>query len=275
MTSLQPGIVSLFEGGLGNRLFQVAAAYVASIKYNCPLYLIKSEHQNHHLKRVNYFDELFKEIGIAIDDKTYKDMFPHGLNYSDNYHHPFWVSTEAYSTDNITIPVVFSQYYQYYPPLKMYEKEIRALFLNGLDRYINDIKNTYENLSNSAFLHVRRGDYLLYPRHPVLPISYYEKCINQLDVDTIYVFSDDISWAKNNDYFKQVRNIVFIENDDELYTLAFMTLCKKGAICANSSFSWWGAFLGAYENRSPVFVPSLWMLECRIDSLFPEEWITI
>jgi hypothetical protein len=54
-----------------------------------------------------------------------------------------------------------------------------------------------------------------------------------------------------------------------------MSLCKKGAICANSSFSWWGAFLGAYENRAPIFVPHLWMHECRIDSLFPEEWTIV
>lgn len=53
-----------------------------------------------------------------------------------------------------------------------------------------------------------------------------------------------------------------------------MSLCYSGAICANSTFSWWGAFLGAYSQRNPVFVPRNWIRE-KIWNLFPEEWIII
>ena len=56
-------------------------------------------------------------------------------------------------------------------------------------------------------------------------------------------------------------------------TLALMSLCKAGAICANSTFSWWGAFLGAHGVRAPVFVPERWIGGDKLPvALFPDEW---
>ena len=54
-----------------------------------------------------------------------------------------------------------------------------------------------------------------------------------------------------------------------------MSKCHAGAICANSSFSWWGAFLGAYEKRNLVFIPRDWIRNCKVDCLFPDEWIKL
>jgi hypothetical protein len=54
-----------------------------------------------------------------------------------------------------------------------------------------------------------------------------------------------------------------------------MSLCNSAAICANSTFSWWGAFLGAYEMRNPVIVPKKWINEPYAENLIPEEWIRI
>jgi hypothetical protein len=56
-----------------------------------------------------------------------------------------------------------------------------------------------------------------------------------------------------------------------------MSLCTKAAICANSTFSWWGAYLGAYKFRNKVFVPRDWIKQTQYDInlLVPEEWIKI
>ena len=55
-----------------------------------------------------------------------------------------------------------------------------------------------------------------------------------------------------------------------------MSLCKGGAICSNSTFCWWGAFLGTYEKRNPVFVPKKWIsVKDDMSNLFPSEWIII
>ena len=66
-----------------------------------------------------------------------------------------------------------------------------------------------------------------------------------------------------------------IESIDELYCLAFMSLCLGGAICANSTFSWWGAFLGTYGKRNPIFVPRLWSKVYNTNGLYPDEWIKL
>jgi hypothetical protein len=56
-----------------------------------------------------------------------------------------------------------------------------------------------------------------------------------------------------------------------------MSLCKGGAICANSSFSWWGAFLGSYSERNPVIIPKRWIKNNSSDpiDMFPSEWIQL
>jgi hypothetical protein len=167
-------------------------------------------------------------------------------------------------------------YYQYYPPISIYENEIRDLFLKGLDEYRNEYlkeKNTYEE---SAFIHIRRNDYIkLSNYHYVQDMDYYNKALLLLEknenIKKFYIFSDDISYIKKN-FTKD--NFIIIDEKNELKSLALMSLCTGGAICANSTFSWWGAFLGAYGKNNTVIVPSKWINE-KIYNLFPEEWIII
>ena len=267
------GIILEFCGGLGNRIWQLTAAIITAIKYEQPIYLDKSIHVNHSGDTVDYFSTIFRDIGI---DSRY--IVP-PLHEHTTYYTQFMISTESYTNDNLNFPILFNQYFQYYPPIKFYEDQIRSLFVNNIQEYRDKIISTYPDVNDSIFMHIRRGDYLKFPRHPIPPISYYQLCLNKycdltqtcLDDLVIYVFSDDIEWVKSHSFF---RNNIFriIVLKDEIETLAFMSLCHKGAICANSSFSWWGAFLGAHGARNPVFVPHNWILEARVDSLFPDEW---
>lgn len=271
-----------FCGGLGNKMFQLAAGYTAAKKYACPLYVKKQQDRNHHQKVVNYYDSIFLFIGTHLSEEEYErvkqDLFPGAKNYIHNYIYQFMVSTEAYSLENLTIPVIFNQYFQYYPPLKPVEQELQQVFLKGLKKYRDVIQEQYPdtNWNKSVFLHIRRGDYLNYPdRHPVTGLDYYEKCISLINkTHKIFVFSDDPQWVKQQGLFQDSR-INIIENEDEIYSLAFMSKCNGGAICANSSFSWWGAFLGPHRFRSPVYIPKTWILQCEVAGLFPEEWVVI
>jgi len=276
-----PGVIVHFCGGVGNQLFQLAAGYIAAKKYNCPLYIYNFKYKNHRNKMVDYFESIYKNIGIHIPD-TYFDrflnvMFSGGpVNNIFNYSHQFFITTEPYSIDNLSIPIMFNQFFQFYPPLKPYERDIRQLYMNAFQKYTDAVSLFYPQSTNSIFLHIRRGDYLLHgDKHPVLPISYYEEGLSRFDISSlsnIFVFSDDIKWAKQQPLLNENPKVVFIDNEDELLTLAFMAMCKKGAICANSSFSWWGAFLGAYESRNPIFVPNKWIGGHSKIVLFPEEW---
>lgn len=284
--SYEPGIVVQFCGGLGNKMFQFAAGYSASRRYNCPLYTKKVEFWNHQNECINYFETIFRYMGTHLEPEIYDEvvntMFPAGLNYIHNFIYQFMISTEAYSIDGLTIPVIFNQYFQFYPPLKMYEEDIRAIYLQGLHLTSTKVRDDWSdvNFDKCAFLHVRRGDYLNHPdRHPVQPLSYYETAVIKLmeenkDIDKIFVFSDDMNWVNQEDFFTHYK-MQKIDTTDEMYTLAFMSMCKGGAICANSSFSWWGAFLGSYEKRKPVYVPKNWIMQCVVAGLFPDEWIII
>lgn len=278
-----PGIIVEFCGGLGNKMFQLSAGYMASRKYNCPLYYVNSANSNHHGNTVCYTDNIFKYMGNALtpdEINAYKcAFFPSSQNRIFNHTQQFWISTEKYEMpDNLSIPVIFDQYFQYYPPLKSVEYELRDIYIKGLAEPISRISMEFssELLNNSVFIHIRRGDYLQFPRHPIIPITYYEKCMSEFTTHThFFVFSDDVEWIKTQPQFSNNSSVTIIDSNDEIYSLAFMSLCKKGAICANSSFSWWGAFLGAHGARSSVYVPMPWMFQCTIGGLFPEEWNTV
>ena len=165
-------------------------------------------------------------------------------------------------------------YYQYYPPIAEAEQEIRSLLTEPLAvrREAHRQRGSHTNI---AFLHIRRGDYLKNPSlTPVLPMSYYVTAVNRLlnanpAITKILVLSDDIKWVATQPLFQS--QLFELTDYDELDSMALMSICKGGAILANSTFSWWGAFLGPYEDRSPIFYPQSW-IPGEIVNLFPKEW---
>jgi hypothetical protein len=276
---LRKGIIPIMSGGLGNQMFIMASAYIVSIVSNYPLYILKNtlENNKHNIHKYDYNKTIFKYFGIAINLEytklkehiDFKDYIYHSHNYSNGF--------DEWNPYEVEEGTIMMSYYQYYPSLQNFENEIRFTFLKGLS-HVNlnqDIKE------NDSFLHIRRGDYLEHQNiHFIQPISYYYECIEQLlkmndNVSRIYVISDDIEWIKEKKLFK--GNIFHIvENLDELQTMLLMSLCKGGAICSNSTFCWWGAFLGTYEKRNPVFVPKKWIsVKDDMSNLFPPEWIII
>ncbi len=158
-----------------------------------------------------------------------------------------------------------------------YEKEIREFFKipNEVKQFID---HKYKNLFNGdklTSIHVRRGDYLkLSHVHKVLPIEYYNEAINKLDsiTDKFIVFSNDIEWCQTvfiGDKY------IFIDNEKDYIELYLMSLCNNHVI-ANSSFSWWGAWLNPDKNKT-VIAPKDWFShnDLNTDDLIPDSWIKI
>jgi len=108
---------------------------------------------------------------------------------------------------------------------------------------------------DSLSIHVRRTDYLtIQDYHPVQNLSYYESAIDLLNhKGNIYIFSDDIQWCKDNFKFDKMH---FIHNQDPLIDLWTMASCEKNVI-ANSSFSWWAAWINNNYNKK-VVCPKNW-----------------
>jgi hypothetical protein len=124
-------------------------------------------------------------------------------------------------------------------------------------------------------LHIRRTDYITNPNHTVLELSYYEEALKQFDDCEVLVFSDDPVWCNQQKLFSDDRFLI-ADGNTNYVDLCLMTLCS-GHIIANSSFSWWGAWL---SNSKKVVAPSGWFIGSDNEHLdtkdiIPETWIVI
>jgi hypothetical protein len=132
---------------------------------------------------------------------------------------------------------------------------------------LESLEQNYTIKPNSGFIHVRRGDYLKCG-FDLKDTSYYTKAINYFShIKHWYIFSDDIQWCKDSKLF---INATYVEESDPLKSLTMMSQIKDAAIIANSTFSWWGAYLGCGTQN--VTYPKCWLNNTTPD-LFPSEWI--
>uniref|UniRef100_A0A6C0D6G5 Glycosyltransferase n=1 Tax=viral metagenome TaxID=1070528 RepID=A0A6C0D6G5_9ZZZZ len=237
-------------GGIGNQLFQYAAGFLQKKVSSSNLVLCKPE--NSH------------------DSTDYRYLFTEGISYNGDIplcktlyqENGFLVwDPENYNGDTI----ILYGYFQNYNVLKTILPEFKTHILLNLEHY-----KKFKIVSNSGFIHVRRGDYLNKSNsHHIQPLEYYEKAIRLMShISHWYVLSDDLEWCKSQELFNSL-NVTYV-NEDTLHSLALMTMICKGAIIANSSFSWWGAYLGCGEKN--VIYPKLWFEDVSPD-LFPEDWV--
>lgn len=133
----------------------------------------------------------------------------------------------------------------------------------------------------SVAVHVRRGDYLYLPEMygGICTKDYYLKAIDRIktriEKPIFYFFSDDIQWVKNNIY---EGNAVYIEPQmfedyHNWYDMYLMSECQHNII-ANSSFSWWGAWLNK-NKKKVVIAPKKWVNADSMEDICPEKWIRI
>jgi len=135
-----------------------------------------------------------------------------------------------------------------------------------------DIKSIYsQNIVpiDQVAIHVRRGDYVGNPFYVQLwKTNYYERAMELFPQEKFLVFSDDIEWCKAHFIGKQFE---FSEGNDEVTDLNLMAGCK-GVIMANSSFSWWGAYL----SKGKVIAPKEWYTDGnKTRTVCPEQWVQI
>lgn len=261
------------QGGLGNYMFQIAAAYAYGLKHNKNAVFTISDSIKVHNSINTYKDNVFENVNLTPS----KD-----INGFTQINEPGFHYTEIPSVDG---DVYLNGYFQSEKYFKEYSDEIRALFeqpkfvyglvaheaWNNHGIYINVDKNT-------CSIHVRRGDYLNSPNHhPVQNMNYYMKAIKKMPKDTVFlIFSDDIAWCKEN-FPDLPEKFKFIEGNTDFVDLLMMASCQHNIIC-NSTFSWWAAWL----NKNPdkiVIAPSVWFgpayAHYNTEDLYCENWIKI
>lgn len=145
--------------------------------------------------------------------------------------------------------------------------------------YLSEISSV-----NAVSIHVRRGDYVSNPAanafHGTCDLQYYRDAVQAIEARVenprFFVFSDDLEWAKVNlDFVASATFMEFAEPVHEVEEMLLMSRCQHNII-ANSSFSWWGAWLNDHPNRI-VVAPKRWFRDPRIDTsdLIPSDWLRL
>ncbi len=263
------------RGGLANMMFQIAAVKSIAMDNNtdCSFHSL-----DNHLTYLNQHRHLNRRMGDAFEYKKLnfiKDLRTDPLPQNViPYYYPFHYEHKELIGEEIGLDGFF-QSEKYF---KNNEKEIRFLF-RPTDEIVETIKERYSDLLTyrTTSIHVRRGDYLNHPNHhPVQTLDYYRQALSLTkDVTDKYViFSDDVAWCKSvfiGDEF------IFIENEKDYIELYLMSMCNNNII-ANSSFSWWGAWLNNHQDKIVVGPINWFGIAYRTwntNDVLPNEWIKI
>jgi Glycosyl transferase family 11 len=289
-------IIVKLSGGLGNQLFQFAAGKALSIKKKSPLWLDISGFG--HLPegttpRVYELNSFGIKAGLASPSQIEKVAKPKGLKRLLNKVSPYYrqaVYQEPFYHYDIHFPQASSntilegywqseKYFKDACPVIRSELQVTASLSPATAAFIRRISNV-----NAVSVHVRRGDYVsdqkTHQYHGACDLNYYRKSLQLITQKTtdpeLFVFSDDIAWAKENLLTELPIN--FVDHNDDVHAyedLYLMSHCKHNII-ANSSFSWWGAWLNNHPGKI-VIAPSKWFNKSDADTkdLLPAEWLTI
>ena len=255
-------------GQLGNQMFQYAALKGIAAKHNYKT-IIPSHNEVivdalGNKLRIELFDAF--DIPMGPMDVGY---IPHERNVQEPHYH---FSQEL--LDNCPDNVSLVGYFQSEKYFKHIEDDIRKLFGPKEDA-LSCWASTQHLFDNPVALHIRRGDFLINSvHHHNLSMKYYEEALNQFDSDRqVIIFSDDTDWCKAQPLFEGDRFLV-CEGGGPYTDLYMMSKCDD-FIIANSTFSWWGAWLSHNEDKLVIY-PDRWFGPNNIDKstadLFPPEW---
>jgi len=295
-------IIVNINGGLGNQMFQYALGKALSIKKNTDLTLYTKEVSDRNDHNGFELHNVFNTTSAVATDTERKSVL--GMRYSHNIIKLLrskkigFLRGKHYIVENhfhydkqiedITKCVFLRGFWQSEKYFSAHRQAIlkEFSFKNKLsDKNLKAAKKIQETISIS--IHVRRGDYISNPgvnkTFASLNAEYYQKALKKLNIDPIksllVFFSDDTDWVEKN-IINQLSNdykhmLVNHNIGSESYNdMRLMSLCSHNII-ANSSFSWWGAWLNRTPGRK-VIAPKNWFLTDKSTvNLYPNDWIKI
>ncbi|PTX56800.1 glycosyl transferase family 11 [Litoreibacter ponti] len=282
-------IIARIFGGLGNQLFQYATARALAKRACAPLWLdIRLAPPGDHWEfALNHFaiEAKIAQPGELPPDKNSKLRYAawrylggspkftreRGLGFNENilslrgdvYLHGYFQS---------------ERYFEDFPGLRQ-ELTIKTPPSDENRRWADDIRAV-----PSVSLHLRRGDYLTAKgagSHASCDAAYYERALNhvaeKMDAEPkVFVFSDDPDWARDNLKLPFEMRVAGHNGSDKHYEdMRLISICRHNII-ANSTFSWWGAWLN--DNPDKVVVaPKVWFANPKLANpdITPESWIRL
>ena len=259
-------------GRLANQMFQYASlkgiAQNVGADICIPYYKNAVDDGIGNQLRTELFDGFNLDVNISLLNNGYAPVVQERFFYFDE-------ELFTLCPDHVSL----QGYFQTEKYFKHIEKEIRKDF-TFIDQIYNPCKEMIEFVENPIALHIRRTDYLKNAEnHHNLSLKYYDDALSHFDSDrNVIVFSDDSKWCSEQKLFSDDRFLIS-ENSDNRVDLCLMTLCSD-FIIANSSYSWWGAWLSSNQNKK-VIAPIEWFGQTGYTKdhdtkdLIPDEWTRI
>jgi hypothetical protein len=236
-------------GGLGNQLFILSMAIEYGKKYNRKV-VFTQLYSNPHCPNDKAINDFFVGIPL-IKESVFKT-----IRRIDGPVHEYVDLPDA--TEQL---VILNGYYQHKKYMGNANDDIWQQFRSQLPVPVLDV-----NLTDICFLHVRRTDYVGNSAFEFNSTNYYRKAIQHITCPII-LLSDDMEWSSVEipKLFPDKTWIIPSTNMTATESLYVMSQCGKGAICANSTLSWWGAWLN--QNRY-ITMPDTWTGYCCGDQLY-------
>lgn len=288
-------IIVKLIGGLGNQMFQYATGRALADANGCDLKLDVSGFDDYKLRVYELADyQIRASVASEEDIKRFRGCSPvHPL--IDRVRKflrllpPSIFLEKAFSFDPEVLKLQAPCYLEGYWQSERYFSGIREALLADFSLASPiDSQNqaVFDQMSacNAVSLHVRRGDYVSNPSaaqfHGLCPMDYYRDAVEyigeRVDSPCFFVFSDDTDWVLENLQINYPLNVVNVNGPDRgICDMALMRACKHHVI-ANSSFSWWGAWLNPDKSKI-VVAPKRWFKEQNMptEDLIPHSWVRL
>jgi hypothetical protein len=279
-------IIVKIEGGLGNQMFQYAFAKALSIKKNITVKFdigFYSDSQN-KLSREYILPKFNINSPIATEKEINELQNKHSKFYNKLFRKIMPIFCSVYKEDNkvydfkshfLSSKVYVIGYWQNQKYFKNIQSQLCSDFSVKNTSEVNpELLNKIEG-TNSVSIHFRRTDYCsIGLTIDANNTDYYSKSLeiikSKVKNPELFIFSDDIEWVKKNMNFPFPATFVTEKDYIELF---IMSKCKHNII-ANSTFSWWAAWLNQYEKKI-IIAPKTWHNKKANKSIYPKDWIKI
>ena len=289
-------VISRIVGGIGNQLFQYAAARAFSDLYNADLFLDLStfSHPKYFAPEGFLINKVFQKdvpfaTSLEYDEVLGLTKFLLPLRFKIKYEkicNNYFVEKNVHKVEEKFFLYDKKHcYMEGYWQSEKYFQNISEKLNNELDFDFNNLESSVLEMSHmlrdqpSVSIHVRRGDYVTNKVFKEIFVqcdeAYYEGSIrsisNRVPNAKFFVFSDDIEWAKAQPVFRGCSFVSGRSNYGSWNDLFLMSCCQHNII-ANSSFSWWGAWLNK-NVRKIVIAPKRWFNGViETPDRIPEDW---
>lgn len=283
-----PRIVSRLFGGTGNQLFQYAAGRALADHLGCALeldtrYVAGSADRGDcfaHFSRARMTRA--KRLPPSKPESLLRYGLWRALGQDPRFHRE---KTLAFDPSFFDLPpdTYLHGYWQSEKYFAHMAKQIREdlVFTTPLDAANTDMATRINQAVIPVSFHVRRGDYMASGTYAAIPPDYYRAAADHLAAEckgplTCFVFSNDPDWARSN--LDLGQDTVVVDHNDETrghFDLHLQSLCAHNVI-ANSTFSWWAAWLNANPEKS-VIAPRDWFAARKLSNpdLYPADWSAI